>query len=231
MFGSCRISNIRGSNNLNKLLNYTHSTKEILQFILFLKGNLEIPYPYSNLCFRTAICNNTYIHYSKEYTDLFNKTDVFILEICSLKKYIHDTYYLHHLSVDKTRGWYHKTDPTILNDSIVEEQTDEEIEKDILKIQKLLYPKKIIIVSHYNAKKNGRILQSRNKLICLLEIICKKYDIPFVNPTNVLNSYNQCDVLSDDMGHYTSKGMYLFSNYMNNYVNNYYKRFTLNVGN
>lgn len=37
MFGSCRISNIRGSNNLNKLLNYTHSTKEILQFILFLK--------------------------------------------------------------------------------------------------------------------------------------------------------------------------------------------------
>jgi len=59
LFGSCRISNIRGSNNLNKLINYTHSTKEVLQFILFLKGELEIPYPYNNSCFRTAICNNS----------------------------------------------------------------------------------------------------------------------------------------------------------------------------
>ena len=41
LFGSCRISNIRGSNNLNNLINYTHSTKEILQFILFLKGELK----------------------------------------------------------------------------------------------------------------------------------------------------------------------------------------------
>jgi hypothetical protein len=220
LFGSCRISNIRGSNNLNKLINYTHSTKEVLQFILFLKGELEIPYPYNNSCFRTAICNNSYIHYVKEYTDIFNKTDVFIIEICSLKKYIHNNYYLHHLSVDKTRGWYHKTDSTILNDSIIDEQPDEEIENDILEIQKLLYPKKIIIVSHYNAKKNGKVLQSRNKLICLLEKICKKYNICFVNPTTILKSYNQSDVLNNDLGHYTTKGASLFTNYMNSIVNN-----------
>jgi len=158
--------------------------------------------------------------YKKEYSDIFNKTDVFIIELCSLKKYIHNNNYLHHLSVDKTRGWYHKTDSTILNDSIIDKQTDEEIENDILEIQKLLYPKKIIIVSHYNANRNGKVLQSRNKLICLLEKICKKYNICFVNPTIILKSYNQSDVLNNDLGHYTVKGASLFTNYMNSIVNN-----------
>lgn len=30
LFGSCRINNILNNNNLNNLLNYTHSTKEVI---------------------------------------------------------------------------------------------------------------------------------------------------------------------------------------------------------
>ena len=220
LFGSCRISKIHNSNDLNKLLTYTHSTKEVLQLIHFLKGTLKIAYPYNNLCFRTAICNDSYVSYSKEYTDKFNKTDVFIIEICSLKTYIHNNFYLHHLSVDKTRRWYHKTDSTILNDSIIHRQNDEEIENDILEIRKLLFPRNVIVVSHYNATKNGQVLKSRNTLICLLEKICKKHNISFVNPTNILKSFDQSDRLSNDLGHYTTKGHSLFTNYMNSFVNN-----------
>ena len=51
LFGSCRISLISSSNKLNKLINYTHSTKEVIQLIRFLKGELNIPSPYNIYCF------------------------------------------------------------------------------------------------------------------------------------------------------------------------------------
>jgi hypothetical protein len=45
LFGTCRIDTINNNNNLNNLLNYTHCTKEVIQFINFLKGSLIIPPP------------------------------------------------------------------------------------------------------------------------------------------------------------------------------------------
>jgi hypothetical protein len=53
----CRLNKI---NNLNNMINYTHSTKEVIQFIKFLMGELNIPIPYSTLCFRTGMCENKY---------------------------------------------------------------------------------------------------------------------------------------------------------------------------
>ena len=220
LFGTCRLNNIHNHNNLNNLINYSHSTKEVIQFINFLKGELSIPNPYNKLCFRTGICHNKFIDYNDTYNKLFNDTDIFIIEICSNKKYIHNNFYLHHLCVDKRfSDYFHKNTPNeILNNFIIEKQSDEEIENDILEIQKKLYPKKIIIVSHYNSKKNGKYLNSRNNLINLLDCICKKYDIPFINPTIVLSNYDQEQVMKNDLGHYTDIGINEFSNYINNFL-------------
>ena len=33
LFGSCRLNKIYNHNNLNNLINYSHSTKEVIQFI------------------------------------------------------------------------------------------------------------------------------------------------------------------------------------------------------
>lgn len=184
-----------------------------------MKGELSIPNPYNKLCFRTAICNNNFIDYNDTYNKLFIDTDIFIIEICSNKKYIHNDFYLHHLCVDKRFSDFNKnTPPEILNNFIIEKQSDEEIEKDILEIQKMLYPKKIIIVSHYNSKQNGEYINSRNNLINLLDSICKKYDIPFINPTIVLANYNQEEVMTGDLGHYNVFGTNKFSNYINNFL-------------
>jgi hypothetical protein len=98
------------------------------------------------------------------------------------------------------------------------ETEDLEIENDILKIQKILYPKKIIIISHYNSKLNGEYLKSRNHLINLLDCICKKYNIPFINPTIVLSNYSQEEVMTNDLGHYTNFGINEISNYINNFL-------------
>jgi hypothetical protein len=131
---------------------------------------------------------------------------------------------MHHLPFDKL---WHKFDnynhtyfidnvpEDVLNNFIVEKQSDEEIENDILEIQKMVYPKKIIIVSHYNSKQNGEYINSRNNLINLLDSICKKYDIPFINPTIVLAKYSQEQVITSDLGHYTDLGINEFSNYIN----------------
>jgi len=198
------------------MLNYTHSTKEVVQLIKFLKGELTINEPYDTLCFRTGIVEKKPIHYNDIYNKLFLATDTFIIEICSRKKYMHGGFYLHHLCVDKrvNENYQNNTKSDIFNNHTVEKQSDEEIEKDILEIQKLLHPKKIIIVSHYNAKLNGEYIKDRNNLIDLLEFICKKHNINFVNPTRVMSEFKQEEVLSDDLGHYTQLGFYIFSKYM-----------------
>ena len=219
LFGTCRLNNIYNHNNLNNLINYSHSTKEVIQFINFLKGELSIPKPYSQLCFRTAIIENKFIDYNDIYNKLFINTDIFVIEICSNKKYIHNNFYLHHICVDKRFSCHNNNTPDkILNNFIIEKQSDEEIENDILEIQKMLYPKKIIIVSHYNSKQNGEYINSRNHLINLLDCICKKYDIPFINPTFVLGNDSQEQVITNDLGHYTDFGLNEFSNYINNFL-------------
>jgi len=222
LFGTCRLNNIDNHNNLNNLINYSHSTKEVIQFIKFLKGELTIPTPYNNVCFRTAIVENKFIDYNEIYNKLFIDTSIFIIEICSNKKYIHNKFYLHHLCVDKRFIDFNRnTPPDVLDNYVIEKQSDEEIENDILEIQKLLYPKKIIIVSHYNSKQNGEYINSRNHLINLLDSICKKYDIPFINPTIVLSNYSQEQVMTNDLGHYTDFGINEFSNYVNNYLQSF----------
>ena len=221
IFGTCRLKEINNNNNLNNLISYTHSTKEVIQFINFLQGKLNIPIPYNKLCFRTAICDNKFIDYDDKYNKLFIDTDIFIIEICSNKKYIHNNFYLHHLCVDKRFSEYNINTPQeILNNFIIIKQSDEEIEDDILEIQKLLYPRKIIIVSHYNSKQNGEFIDARNHLINLLNSICLKYDIPFINPTIALSNYSQEQVMQYDLGHYTDFGLNEFSNYINNYLKN-----------
>lgn len=229
LFGTCRIDNINNNNNLNNLLNYTHCTKEVIQFINFLKGELIPPPPYNILCFRSALCNNIGINFIDFYNILFNNTNIFIIEICSRKKYIHNGFYMHHLPFDKNIQKFDSPDiiffkdntpKYILDNYIVEIQSDEEIENDILEIQKLLYPKKIIIISHYNAKLNNEYFNSRNNLVNLLDKICLKYNISFINPTKIFSNYSQEDIMRNDLGHYTDLGKAEFIKYLNNYINN-----------
>jgi hypothetical protein len=220
IFGTCRLNRIYNKNNLNDI-NYTHSTKEVIQFIRFLKGELIIPNPYNYVCFRSAICNHGNVYYNNNFKKLFEDTKIFILEICSKKLYIHNNFYLHHLCVDKRQAGYNVNTPReILDNYVIEKQSDEEIENDILEIEKMLHPKKMIIVSHYNSKINGEYIDSRNKLINLLDHICKKHNIHFIDPTIVLSNYSQEEVMTDDLGHYTDFGINEFTNYANNYVNN-----------
>lgn len=219
LLGSCRINGIRKKNDLNTEVNFTHTTKEAIQLIKFYKGELAFPEPYNLVCFRTAIVENKPILYNPIFTQIFNKSKIVVVEICSSKKYIHNNFYLHHLCVDKRFAGYHiLTPPEILNNFTLENQSNEEIENDILEINQLIYPKKLIIVSHYNGKVNGKFIESRNKLINLLENICARNHIHFIDPTKALDGIKQNKVIDDDLGHYTEKGRKKLSRYFNKYI-------------
>jgi hypothetical protein len=246
LFGTCRLNHIKNHTHLNNLINYTHSTKEVIQMIQFIRGEHAIPPPYNVVCFRTGIMQRCGIEYCDSYPldkspgydalttaslppmlsyqDLLKNTEICIIEICSRKKYMHvdnlgKTYYLHHLCVDPRKTKHHSVTPAeIMKTYIIEQQSDAEIERDILEIRQRLYPKKIVVVSHYDAQIDGECIVSRHELICLLKTLCETHQIPFVNPTEVLQDFPQEDVMKPDLGHYTELGLSEFSRYMDQYV-------------
>ena len=219
LFGTCRIDGVNNNNNLNNLINYTHSTKEVIQQIKFLLGIISLPYPFNIICFRTGIVKNNPIIYSSEFLKKFNDSAVFVVEICSDKKYMYDDYYLHHLCVDKRFPSFNSNTPQIILDNFkCVKQTNVEIENDILEIKKLLEPRKMILVTHYNSKINGEYIESRNNLIVVLTDICEKYNIPIIKPSEVLKNYKQEVLITEDLGHYTPFGLSKFSEYINEYI-------------
>ena len=219
LFGTCRIKDIKNNNMLNEDINYTHSTKEVLQMIQFLKGDMVLPDPFSKLCFRSGIIQNSPILCTEELKNKFIESNLCIIEICSDKTYVFDKYYLHHLCVDPRFSDTHTNTPNeVLNGFICRKLSSEEIESDILEIKKLIEPRKIILVTHYDAILDTDYIQSRHTLITVVSQIAEKQGICVVNPRDVLKDYGQVEVLKQDLGHYTNLGMQVFTNYMNNLV-------------
>jgi len=221
LFGTCRIKDIKNSNMLNEDINYTHSTKEVIQMIQFLKGEITLPDLYATLCFRTGIVQNRPIFFTEELKKKFTESKRCIIEICSEKTYMFDKYYLHHLCVDPRFLDTHTNTPKeILDGYICSKLTYEEIECDILEIKKLIEPRKMILVTHYDAILDTDYIESRHTLITAVSQIAEKHGICIVNPRDVLKDYGQVEVLSKDLGHYTNLGISLFTNYMNNLLDN-----------
>jgi hypothetical protein len=171
---------------------------------------------------RSNIIRSEKYHGDKE---LFDKSDIFIVEICSRKNYKCNNFYLHHLCVDPRFSYYYNQTPAAIKNNCKKiNQTDEEIEQDLLEIRDLLAPRKMIVVSHYNSKMNGEYIPARASLIDLLEAITKKHNIPFVNPTEVLKEYPQNTIMSDDLGHYFEIGQVKVGEYINEMIKGFLEK-------
>lgn len=212
-FGSCRINDIEYSSNVSTLLSFTHCTKEVIQLIQYVKGELEL----GMFCFRTSIEKKSPLSYDATYKTIFDTTDIFVVEITSMKKYEYNGQYLSHMAVDtRLRDQNYKNTPShIIEDTRVTLQTDEEIEQDILDIQKMLYPRPMIIVTHVDVCIDGRPLQKRHHLITLLEHVCKKHGIMCINPTHLLSPFEQSDVMEPDLGHYLPIARHIVHRHIN----------------
>lgn len=212
LLGSCRQDSLYEDYTLTDVhfdLSYPHYTKEILEIINFYKYN-NIKSEDTVYIFRTPILYNQPYILTEEKQLNFENSDIFILEIASRYCYKFKDRYVHHILHD------HKH----LDGIIITKQSDDEIENDIIEIKKLLN-KKIIIIGHIVTYNHG----SRFELSQLLENICEKHKILYINPIKEIKllGYNidELVVKEDIIAHYNNKGHKIIKNIYNKYINKY----------
>ena len=198
ILGSCRQHSLKDYYDITSIqerLTYPHYTKEIIQTIEYCKGISKFDNKFTKYAFRTGILDKKEILYQKELQQEFESTDLFVVEIASRISYGWNSLYVHHILAEEEYGFH---DISNINQR---DLSDEEIESDILKIKEYLFPKKIIIVSHVATRKSGK----RYELVKLLERICFKHAIPFINPAQELS--NAPNLYENDTAfHYTQRG-------------------------
>jgi len=215
ILGSCRQTSIESLLPTSQILcemNFPHYSKEILQQIKYLKYK-DIPTEYTRHCFRTNIIYNIVLN-DDTYAALkqqFENTTFFLIEIASRIAYKWNGVYLHHIAEEDK---YHFDDRANI---VKEDLTDEEIEQDIIQIKNELYPKPFIIISHFATYKTGK----RYELICLIERICHKMNIPFINQMDVVAQHPDIQMIENEpiLAHYTLNGHHIIGDIMLNKIN------------
>uniref|UniRef100_A0A6C0BU31 Methyltransferase FkbM domain-containing protein n=1 Tax=viral metagenome TaxID=1070528 RepID=A0A6C0BU31_9ZZZZ len=216
IFGSCRQDSLYNEYEITKIKNdvsYPHYTKEVIEIINFIKYDTIQPEDTINI-FRTPIMNQTPI-YSNNYKNDFDTTDVFIIEISTKLCYEYNNKYVHHIIYDMDKYINNE----VKNNILKRIQTDEEIENDIVKIKKELEHSKILFVGHIVTYEKGE----RYNLIKLLEQICAKHNILFINPVKEFNKrgydINNMIHQEDKIMHYNNTGHNVIKTIYKEYIN------------
>lgn len=210
IFGSCRqqiIQKYYQITDIQQLVSYPHYSKEVLQLINYLKYR-NLSNEDTRFCFRTNLLNkcSTCIDddlYKKLHTQ-FNNTTFFLIEIASRIAYKWKNLYLHHIATESQYNF-----PAV-NEIEIYDLTDEEIEEDLIQIKKELYPKKILVISHFATYSKGK----RYDLINSLEKICSKLNIPFLNQSILIEKYGIENTIVNEnvLAHFTEYGSECMSN-------------------
>ena len=212
LFGSCRLESLSCYNNrIRDEISYTYDTKETLEVIKFLKYN-HITSEQSLVTFRTPMLTKIPICY-ENLEHVLDSTDIFIIEISGKKTYKYKDLYIHSFLKDIDNI-------LITSEIIINRQNDDEIENDILAIIKLLNTQNIIIVSHIVTDEKSE----RYELSNLLQQICSKYNILFINPVKEItqkgyNIYDLVDASEKKIIHYNRHGNNVIKEIYQEYIN------------
>ena len=193
----------------NHFMGKLHNTKEIIQFIKLIKGDINLSDKVMKLfltSFSISIFHknvpreknpeNALKRIINQFKKNYLSIEKIFIEISSLKiyKYCDNYVMLEHIS--------HKN--PYINDykSLMYKQDENELINDLELIVDLLGSTKIVFVSHINYPAlNNRLIIKKS-----LEFICNKYNIPLILPyEEVLNKNNK--LLQKDLLHYTIEGI------------------------
>ena len=136
--------------------------------------------------------------------------EFFLIEIASIKKFKWNNLSLHRICTTEQFDFYDR------DNVILEDLTDEEIENDIVQIKNELFPKPFLIISHFSTHEEGK----RYKLTQLLKNICLKYNIPFLNQSDIIKEYG-IDIVEKEeiLAHYTNEGKKIVGQILFNKIN------------
>ena len=148
-FGSCRTNYLTNKDNLNTqdgriAGNFTHTTKEVIQQVKMLNNELDIGNCEYPICFKQYISQKDY------YKQMYNESDVILIEISSIAEAIDkkDFYYniveLYAHCNPERLPWNTFVYPTMMNDA-----TMQDIMNDIATLKSIIN-KPIIFQGHIN---------------------------------------------------------------------------------
>ena len=212
IFGSCRVALLNPENRqLPKDPNIfsfaddvsaTYSTPEVLQWLDVFDNKFFLEHGYHHYCGN----HDTYTHTTQDQINIKQKlsqTDIFIIEICSLKTYNMNGYYVHPLRCTPNTIFYI---PYVANNTTIRKQEYDELENDMIRIVNRLKPAKVLFVTHFNVTN----IDKRQKLINYVEKIGSANGFTIFNPTDYLNKCiiqdKDIQFIKDDLIHYTLSG-------------------------
>lgn len=219
ILGSCRqqpLSKYFKTTNIQNGVTFPHYTKEILQAAEFCKGVLSMPLDVTQKVFRLGLLTKNTIN-SSDFINDFNNTDIFVVEITSRQSYEYEGYYAHWIAYEENEAYGYCNIPD--KEKIIKsELSDQEIENDIIKLKNVLSPKKLLIVPHIYTRKEGK----RYDLVKLVESICQKYDLPFLDVSVELEKKQHIsDVYCKEqkLAHFTDYGYHLVADIYRDKIN------------
>jgi len=213
VFGTCRVESLSNYNlRIRDEISYTYDTKEILEVIRFIKHG-HVPPEETITTFRTPMISKIPI-YSNQFKDILEDTDLFIIEICGKKTYKYINRYIH-------SALPHFSNESISKQIIIDTQSNDEIESDIVEIITQLNTTNIIVVGHIVTDSYS----NRYDLLKTLESLCIKYNISFINPVLEISKkgYDIKDLVqeTDVIYHYNDNGHSIIHQIYEEYIDKY----------
>jgi len=161
---------------------HTHSTNEIIQYIRYLKNEIELPDELNHLVIHNKIKCKSQTNYVK---DNFKNAEVVIIEISSVKNIIIDGKY--YVNIMKYNHNINDT-PKIRKRKVIKKETPDEVIANLHTISSLLGDKKLMLQSHMNIPlDDGSINKPRNELIQAVLKYGKDNNVKVFDPTVFVN--------------------------------------------
>jgi len=201
-----------GINFLGKL----HNTKQHIQFLQFIKGEIDISsilphfltsYNPSKWQSWNTFENVELLPEKKEnIKNQLNQCEWFIFEICSLKLYKKDNYYVHCEQTD---------------DYTIEIQTKEDLWNDLCILRKMV-PNHLLLQVHFRPniiyKDETKAVENREIIYTTVKLFCEQHEKTFMyDPSILLQNHTW---MQDDT-HFTSDGHAESFNYIHNFISKY----------
>lgn len=208
VFGSCRQDAVQHNFAVTPIrdgLTYPHFTGEVLQAIAYCSRPYG-PRP-PDLAFRTGQLGKRLIPRWLAFIS-FLRTDVFVVEVASALSYEGDRWVFHHELYDNFEniqaGQTRKIEPELLSSITPVVMDWMRIRRDLEKIITILGPKRVVFVTHFSTRDEGKRFELARAIECFLE----EARIPVINPSNLLGRWAAEELFVDEpvVSHYTPLG-------------------------
>lgn len=207
--GSCR-TNLKDYfiNNFDYNYKYSHSSKEVIQWINIFQNKINFKdIPYIELCINDK--DNFDI---KKYKQIYQQSDILLIEISSLKIVTYNNFYYNLNYFNKEV----EQDDKIKEIININNQSEENLYQDLLEIQQMVFPKKIIFIGHLSL--NFYDIQFSSNHRNIIDNVLRKMSNSIIL-SDLFKNYDYKDIIENDINHLNENSKKLISDEIKRILN------------